>query len=64
MYSEGVRLMRDGLNFLRGLYPENSDVQADAARANRISASANLDSELTCLRLGVGLAVEFKEQAE
>jgi len=64
MYSEGVRLLRDGLNFLRGLYTENAQVQADATRANRMAASANLDSELTCLRLGKGLAVEFNEKAK
>jgi hypothetical protein len=60
MYSEGVRLLRSGLNFLRGLYPENSQVRADAARANRIFGLANLDSDLTCLRLGKGLEVKIK----
>jgi hypothetical protein len=59
MYSEGVRLLRNGLNFLRGLYPEDAQVQADAARANRIFDLANLDSDLTCLRLLKGLAVKF-----
>lgn len=57
MYSEGVRLLRDGLGFLRGLYPDDSQIQADAARADRIASVANLDSELTCLRLGRGLAL-------
>jgi hypothetical protein len=59
MYSEGVRLLRDGLNFLRGLYPQDPEVQADAARANRLSGLANFDSDLTCLRLGNGLMVQF-----
>lgn len=62
MFSEGIRLLRDGLNFLHGLDKKNSQVLADAARANRISASANLDSELTCLRLGKGLAINFVNQ--
>jgi hypothetical protein len=64
MYSEGVRLLRDGLNFLSGLYPEAAKVRADAAQARRIADAANLDSELSCLRLGRGLSVLLEGKAE
>jgi hypothetical protein len=59
MFSEGVRLLREGLNFLSGLYPEDAELQAAASRAYRIAAAANLDSELTALRLGTELAVRL-----
>lgn len=52
MYSEGVRLLRDGFGFLRGLYPDDPRIRAEAERADRIASAANFESELTCLRLG------------
>jgi hypothetical protein len=59
MYSLGVRLLRDGLSFLRGLEPEDADIKTDTARAFRLAAAINPSSELTCLRLGGGLGVEL-----
>lgn len=59
MYSEGVRLLRSGFNFLQGLFPTDRQVSAGALRAHRIAAAANFDSELTSLRLGMGLAVKM-----
>ncbi len=55
MYSEGVRLLRDGLTFLRGLNPDDGQVRAYASRAYRLAGLANMDSELTCLNLGKAL---------
>jgi hypothetical protein len=59
MYSEGIRLLRDGLSFLSGLPPGNMDLQASTARAYRLADATNPRSVLTCLRLGAGLAVEW-----
>ena len=59
MYSEGIRLLRDGLNFLRGLDSTDPQVNAAVARVYRIATAANLNSELTCLRVGSGLAVRL-----
>jgi hypothetical protein len=59
MYSKGIRYLRDGLKFLQGLYPGDAQVQADATRAYRIAAAANPDSEVTCLRLGIGIGLRW-----
>jgi hypothetical protein len=61
MYTLGVRLLRDGLNFVRDLYPKDSQVQEDAARASRLVLVANFDSETTCLRLGDLVDVDFSQ---
>lgn len=58
IYTAGVRLLRDGLNFLAGIRRDDAQLRADADLAYQIAAAANFDSELTCLRLGEnGLAV-------
>ncbi|MDQ2996976.1 MAG: hypothetical protein M3R61_07980 [Chloroflexota bacterium] len=57
MYTEGIRLLRDGLRFVSGLYPDDIDLQHDAALAYRIATAANFESVLTCLRLGHGLGM-------
>ena len=57
MYSEGVRLLRDGLNFVAGLFPDDPDVKAGAALANTLASVAILESQLTCLRIGKRLRV-------
>jgi hypothetical protein len=54
IYSAGVRLLRDGLNFVAGMHRDDAQLRADADLAYQIAAAANLDSELTCLRLGAG----------
>jgi len=59
LYSEGVLLLRDGLSFLSGLMPDDQELQGDAARALRLAAVFNPHSELTCLRLGLGLTVDL-----
>lgn len=64
MYTEGVRLLHDGLNFLRGLYPDDARIQSDTGRAYRLASVANFDSELTCLSLNAALEVRFSEDAE
>lgn len=59
MYTEGLQLLRDGLNFLSGLNPAEENLHAAAARANRLFFAGNLNSQLTCLDLGDSLKVEF-----
>lgn len=54
IYSAGVRLLRDGLNFVAGIHGDDVQLRADADLAYQIAAAANFDSELTCLRLGEG----------
>jgi hypothetical protein len=54
IYTTGVRLLRDGLNFVAGIHRDDAQLRADADLAYQIAAAANLDSELTCLRLGEG----------
>ena len=54
IYTAGVRLLRDGLNFVAGIHRDDAQLRADADLAYQIAAAANLDSELTCLRLGEG----------
>lgn len=58
-YTEGVRVMRDGLNYLADLYPADRAIRGQARRANALAAAANFNSEVTCLRLGKGLAADF-----
>lgn len=58
-YTEGVRLMRDGLNFLSDLYPRDTGIRTNARRANCLAAAANFNSELTCLRLGTDITADF-----
>lgn len=60
MYTMGIRLLRDGLKFVAGLDPNDTQVQEDALRASRLASCANLDSELTCLRLDDRLSVQFE----
>ena len=59
MYSEGVRLLRDGLNFVSGLFADDAEVKADAVRANALAGVANLESKLTCLSVGKRLRVDW-----
>lgn len=54
IYSAGVRLLRDGLNFVAGIRRNDAQLRANAELAYQIAAAANFDSELTCLRLGEG----------
>lgn len=54
IYTAGVRLLRDGLNFVAGIHRDDPQLRADADLAYQIAAAANLDSELTCLKLGEG----------
>ena len=58
MYSAGVRLQRDGLSFLSGLFPDES-IAKNAQLAHQIANGANLQSELTCVTLGRGLELQF-----
>jgi hypothetical protein len=58
-YTEGVRMLRDGLNYLRGLYPRDVGIESNARIANSLASAANFNSELTCLRLGRDVAAEF-----
>ncbi len=51
LYSEGLRLLNDGLCFLRDLYPHNRQVCEDSDRTHRLASAANLDSLLTCVLL-------------
>jgi hypothetical protein len=60
IYSEGVRLLRSVSNFFRDLYPADQHCRHNAGLASRIAAAANLNSELTCLRVGDDLAFEFE----
>ena len=59
LYTMGVRLLVDGLSFLSGLEPADGDLKTYAAHAVRIATGVNPNSELTCLRLGAGMAVEM-----
>jgi len=59
MYSEGIRLLRDGLSFLNGLEGGDAELQAAVARAYGLADAVNPRSVLTCLRLGAGLSVEW-----
>jgi hypothetical protein len=52
MYTEGVRLLRNGLNFVAELFPNDSETKSAAVLANRLANVANLDSKLTCLKIG------------
>lgn len=54
IYTAGVRLLRDGLNFVAGIHRDNAQLRADVDLAYQIAATVNLDSELTCVRLGEG----------
>jgi hypothetical protein len=58
-YTEGVRLMRDGLNFLTDLYPTDKSIHTNARRANSLASAANFNSEVTCLRLGPDITADF-----
>ena len=59
MYSEGVRLLQDGLNFLFGLYPGDAQIRQDAEWVRQLASIANLDSELTSLRVSAAFRVRF-----
>lgn len=59
IYSEGIRLLRDGLKFLTALFPDAEPLRRDAALAYGLAASANLSSELTCLRIGEYFSVRL-----
>jgi hypothetical protein len=63
-YTEGVRLLRDGANFLCDLEPTNSHLRENARLANGIAAAANFKSELTCLRVGPDIAFDAAGTAE
>lgn len=52
IYTFGIELLRDGLNFLSDLDADDAGIRRIAAIANCVAAAANLDSELTCLLLG------------
>ncbi len=51
MYSEGLKLLCDGLIFLSRILTNDPLVQKYATQAFKLAALANLESELTCLRL-------------
>jgi hypothetical protein len=57
MYSEGLKLLCDGLVLLRSVLSGNPEVHAYAARAFILAGLANMDSELTCLRLDSHLQI-------
>jgi hypothetical protein len=59
MYTEGLQLLRDGLNFVSGLNPSDLKLQMAANRANRLFFAGQLNSQLTCLDLGDSLKVQF-----
>ena len=59
IYTEGVRLLREGSNFLRDLHPDEKRFDENARQAACIAAAANFASELTCLRLGDDIDIEF-----
>jgi hypothetical protein len=59
IYTEGIRLLRDSAFFIQDVLPDNDLGRQHARKARMLSAAANLDSTLTCLRLGPDLAVEF-----
>jgi hypothetical protein len=59
VYTEGVRLLRDGTNFFRDLQPHEERFQHNARYAACIAAAANFQSELTCLQMGDDLVMEF-----
>jgi tetratricopeptide (TPR) repeat protein len=61
IYTEGIRLLRDGSNFLRDLNPTHRHLRRNALQANCLASAANFKSELSCLRLGHDVAVEFVE---
>jgi hypothetical protein len=63
IHTEFVRMLRDGLNFLKGLYPDDT-IRCNAERANCLATAANFTSELTCLRLGREITVEIVDAAE
>ena len=62
IYTESVRLLRDGLNFLKGRHPNDRRIRSNADLANRMAASANFESELTCLRLGNEIKIEVLDE--
>lgn len=64
IYTEGVRLLREGSNLLRDLYPSEKRFQDNARQAACIAAAANFGSELTCLRLGDDIAMEFVDSQD
>jgi hypothetical protein len=51
MYSEGVRLLYQGCAYLQDLLREDAEIAGLSAIAYRLASFANLNSELTCLRL-------------
>jgi hypothetical protein len=59
VYTEGVRLLRDGSNFFRDFRPDEEYFQNNARQAASIAAAANFQSDLTCLRMGDDLVMEF-----
>lgn len=64
MYTEGVRLLSEGLAYLHRLLPEDEAIAEAAQQAYRIFASANMDSECTCLLVATGgySKIEITEQ--
>lgn len=50
MFSEGLRLLRDGWSCAQGILPDDPDVRKNAVLASCLANAANLDSELTCIQ--------------
>ena len=61
VYTEGVRLLRESANYFRDVEPDNEKIGEFVRMARAVAAAANLDSTLTCLRLGSDIAAEFLE---
>jgi hypothetical protein len=59
MFSEGLHLLSRGCAYLLGLFEEDQAIARLSARAYRLLAFANLNSELTCLGLSpMNLSIE------
>ncbi|MDA9414031.1 hypothetical protein XH81_03995 [Bradyrhizobium sp. CCBAU 25360] len=59
IYTEGIRLLRDSANFFRDIRPDDEQIGQQVRKARILAAAANLDSTLTCLRLGLDLSTEW-----
>jgi hypothetical protein len=63
VYTEGIRLLRDGANLLRDLRPDDEEAARYARQASTMAAAANFDSTLSCLKIGLDLSVEFSVES-
>jgi len=52
MFTEGIRLQLRGVRTLYELFPDDPEIAVASTRAALIAASAVMDSEVTCVRLG------------